>query len=283
MTRLSLYRRAVAVLLVLWLAALGWVLHSRYRADHPATTPYVAGKCTAAGLVGHWKFDEVAGGATPDAGPYGHHGRLALAPRAFAPLRFSPPALVPGPRGNALQFGGKQWVTAANNDCFATGQFTVAAWVWLEEAHGVPTIAAKSAASTDGWWLCTTSLGAQEAERYLDFGIAVGGGRIAHVKSGFQLPLREWHHVVASLDNTRSEAQFFIDGKPYGPKHTGVPKWSVNTSHDFMIGEYDGSARWPWRGKLADVRFYNYVLSADEARALFAPREPTVADGGKNR
>jgi hypothetical protein len=191
MTRLSLYRRAVAVLLVLWLTALGWVLHSRYRADHPATTPYVAGKCTAAGLVGHWKFDEVAGGSTPDAGPYGHHGRLALAPRAFAPLRFSPPALVPGPRGNALQFGGKQWVTVANNDCFATEQFTVAAWVWLEEAHGVPTIAAKSAASTDGWWLCTTSLGAQEAERYLDFGIAVGGGRIAHVKSGFQLPLRE--------------------------------------------------------------------------------------------
>jgi hypothetical protein len=270
------------MLAILWLGALGWVLHSRYRAGHPATTPYVTGKCTTAGLVGHWKFDQIADGSTPDAGPYGHHGRLALAPRAFAPLRFSAPALVAGPQGNALQLGGNQWVTIANNDCFATERFTVAAWVWLEEADGVPTIAAKSAAGTDGWWLCTTSLGAQEAERYLDFGIGLGEDRIAHVKSGYQLPLREWHHVVASLDNTRSEAQFFIDGKPYGPKHSGVPKWPVNTSHDFMIGEYDGSGRWPWRGKLDDVRFYNYVLSEDEARALYAPREPS-ADGGKVR
>lgn len=271
------------MLAVVWLASLAWVLHSRYRADHPATTPYVAGKCTAPGLVGHWKLDEIAKGSTPDAGPHAHHGRLELAPRAFAPLRFSPPALVPGRRGNALQFTGQQWVAAANNDCFATERFTVAAWVWLDEAGGVPTIAAKSAASTDGWWLCTTSLGAQEAERYLDFGIAVGGGRIAHVKSGFQLPLREWHHVVASLDNTRSEAQFFIDGKPYGAKHVDVPKWSVNVSHDFMIGEYDGSGRWPWRGRLDDVRFYNYVLSADEARALYTQHESAFADGGRIR
>jgi hypothetical protein len=278
MSRIKLYRRAVLVLALLWLVGLAMVLHSRYRSNHPSTTPHLTGKCAAPGLVAHWKFDEVTQGLTPDAGPRGNHGRLALAPRAFAPLRFDHPKLVAGQHGKALEFGGRQWVVAANDDCFASEQFTVAAWVWLAEAHGVPTIAAKSDLGVDGWWLCTTSFGAQDYERYLDFGIMTGPERNLHVKSGYQLPLREWHHVVASLDNTRGEAQFFIDGKPYGPKQTGIPKWLVNRNHDLFVAEYDGSARWPWRGKLDDVRFYNFVLSVDEAAAVYSQHPPTRAD-----
>jgi hypothetical protein len=276
MNRTKLYRRAVLVLAVAWLVGLALVLHSRYRSTHPPTTPFISGKCAGPGLVAHWKFDEVAGGLTPDAGPYAHHGKLALAPRALAPLRFDHPKLVPGAHGHALEFGGKHWVSAPNNDCFAAERFTVAAWVWLAEAEGVPTIAAKSTLGQNGWWLCTTSKGAQDDDRFLDFGIAIGAENNMHVPSGYQLPLREWHHVVASLDNTRGEAQFFIDGKPYGAKRTGIPKWLVNRDHDFFVAEYDGSARWPWKGKLDDVRFYNFVLGADEVHALYSQPPTTV-------
>jgi hypothetical protein len=276
MNSTKIYRRAVLVLAIAWLVGLAMVLHSRYRSTHPPSTPYVTGKCAAPGLVAHWKFDEVTNGLTPDAGTYGHHGKLALAPRAFAPLRFDKPKLVAGPQGKALEFSGRQWVTAPNNDCFASEQLTVAAWVWLAEEEGVPTIAAKSTLGQNGWWLCTTSKGAQDDDRFLDFGIAMGVEKNMHVKSGYQLPLREWHHVVASLDNIRGEAQFFIDGKPYGPKQTGIPKWLVNRDHDFFVAEYDGSARWPWKGKLDDVRFYNYVLSADTVAELYAPRALAV-------
>jgi hypothetical protein len=278
MNRIKIYRRTVLVLALLWLVALAMVLHSRYRTTHPPTTSHVAGKCAGPGLVAHWKFDEVIDDMTPDAGPYGHHGKLALAPRAFAPLRFDHPKLVPGLHGQALEFGGKHWIAAGNNDCLASEQFTVAAWVWLAETADVPTIAAKSTWGRDGWWLCTTTKGAQADDRYLDFGIALGEERNMHVESGYQLPLREWHHVVASLDNTRGEAQFFIDGKPYGTKKTGIPRWLVNRDHDLFVAEYDGSARWPWKGKLDDVRFYNFVLSADAVGALYAQRTLAAHD-----
>jgi hypothetical protein len=117
----------------------------------------------------------------------------------------------------------------------------------------------------DGWWLCS----AKQGVRDIDVGIAWGNG-FTHIKSGYQLPLREWHHIAVSMDNLRHEAQFYIDGKIYGAKHKNVPNWLVNWNHDLFLGEYDGSGRWPWFGKLEDVRFYNKVLSNEEAQKIYS-------------
>lgn len=273
MDKAKLYLAAVVVLSILLglsLATAVWSIDRQVKnnVDFPPPTRYAGGKCKGKGLVAHWNFDEVQGDVTPDQGPNGVAGRLEVAARPLAKVRYGTTPQVEGKIGKALEFKGKQWVSGGNNDCFATEQFTVAAWVWLAETASVPTIAAKSSWPSSGWWLCTTTKGIQKADRMLDFGISWGSA-VTHVESGYQLPLREWHHVVASLDNEKHEAFFYVDGKLYGQKHSNVPNWLVNWDRDFLVGEYDGSARWPWVGKLDDVRVYNTVLSESEATALY--------------
>lgn len=219
-------------------------------------------------MVAHWRFDETRGSSTPDDSGAGNDGTFGIPLQPFAEYRFPRAIVAPGRIGNALEFQKRQWVLGENSACFASEQVSVMAWVWLETVSGAPTIAAKSAWPLDGWWLMTTNMPTFGSERYLELGIAWGSGW-GHVKSGYQLPLREWHHVAVTMDNALQEVQFFIDGKPYGEKHTDVHKWLVNYSTNFMVGDYDKSGRWPWHGKIDDVRVYNRVVSAEEVISAF--------------
>ena len=278
--RRTLVRAALAALAVLLIASvvINVALLRRlgaYRYLNAPTSDFVAGKCGSLSLVGHWQFDEsgvndVA--RTPDTSGFSNHARLEMPQRPLSTFRDRLPAHVGGIDGKALEFGGRHWVAAGNNDCFATANFTFSAWIWLESVGNVPTIAGKASWPHNGWWLMTTTAGIQSADRYLDLGIAWPGGQ-THVQSGYRLPLREWHHVVVAVDSERHEVQFFVDGRSVS-RHRDVPTWQVNWDHDLVLGDYDGTTRWPWLGKLDDVRFYNYVLSADEARALYV--QPNV-------
>ena len=273
MTRAKLYPTllvALSVLLVASLAGGALILRALflYQDNHPPSSPFVAGKCKAPALVAHWNFDEVTNAETRDSTPYANHARLEVTRRPLAELRYGLPRHVAGIRGKALELEKHHWVSAENNDCFTTDRFTFAAWVWLEETGNTPTIASKSSWTHDGWWLMTTTKGPQANDRYLDLGISWGSGR-THIESGYQLALREWHHIALTVDNTRGEVRFFIDGKPFGPRHTNVPRWLVNWDQNFVVGDYDGSTRWPWIGKLDDVQFYNYALPDTEAAALY--------------
>jgi hypothetical protein len=240
--------------------------HRHYRSNPPVTSTS-SEKCSVNGLVAHWKFDEIVDGTTPDTGKQHNVGKLKYWLRNQASIIFETPKVIKGMAGNGLEFDGWQWVSGGNSSCYTTEKFTIAVWVWQDRDDvDVPTIMSKSSwQSHDGWWLCSTTPGVRD----LDVGIAWGNG-FTHIKSGYQLPLREWHHITVSMDNTRHEAWFHIDGKPYGEKHVNVPKWLINWNHDLFLGEYDGSGRWPWFGKLDDVRFYNKVLSNDEVQAIYS-------------
>jgi hypothetical protein len=235
----------------------------------PSQTPFVAGKCKASTLVGHWNFDHLSqdGRVAADSSGHANDARLERADRLFASLRFGPPTTVEGVAGRAIKLSGRQWLGAGNNDCFTAERFTLALWMWLDDVGTVPTVVSKSSWPHNGWWLMTTTRGFQPADRYLDLGLLWPGGS-AHVHSGYQIPLREWHHVVVTVDNERREVQFFVDGKPL-PRHTDVPRWQVNWDQELVIGDYDGSARWPWVGRVDDVRFYNHVLGEVDAMALY--------------
>lgn len=253
-----------------------FVLQSAYSqyTNSPPSTSLTSETCSANGLVAHWKFDEVVDGSTPDSS--GHHfiGKYKYWFRDQTRLLFGTPQVIQGMDGNGLEFKGRQWISAGNHGCFTTEIFTISVWVWQDRDDVVvPTIMSKSAwPSYDGWWLCSTTPGL----RNIDVGIAWGNGH-THIKSGYQLPLREWHHIAVSMDNIKHEARFHIDGKPYGKIHKKVPSWLVNWNHDLFLGEYDGSGRWPWYGKLDDVRFYNKVLSDQDIKTIFLSR-----NNGKN-
>ena len=236
----------------------------------PARADFVAGRCSAPSLVGHWRFEDspsAGGQVASDESGYSNHARLEVAKRPLARLRYSPPAQVPGVDGRAVEVSGRQWLGAGNNDCFTAERFTVAVWIWLDEVGNVPTNVGKSAWPHNGWWLMTTTRGIQAEDRYLDLGLAWPGGT-THVKSGYQVPLRQWHHVVVTVDNQQRQVQFFVDGKLVS-RHADVPRWQINWDHELVIGDYDGSARWPWLGKIDDLRFYTHVLTEEECRALY--------------
>jgi hypothetical protein len=224
-------------------------------------------KCTVNGLVAHWKLDEVANGTTPDSSEHKNVGRFKYWFRDGLRSILGAPKVVQGADGNGLEFKGRQWVSGGNNSCFSTETFTISAWVWQDrDDKEIPTIMGKSSwPYYDGWWLCSTTQGLRD----IDVGIAWGNG-FTHVKSGYRLPLKEWHHIAVSMDNVNHEAQFYIDGKAFGEIHRNVANWLVNWNHDLFLGEYDGSGRWPWFGKLDDVRFYNKVLSVEEAQAIYS-------------
>jgi hypothetical protein len=250
-------------------------LLNEHRDAFPPISQFIMDKkCEPGRLVGHWPFEALVTRAdhavTPDESGYSNHARVNVAQRPLSRVLYGLPAQTDGKDGKAIRLHGKHWLSAGNNHCFTGEQFTVAAWVWLEKTGLVPTIVSKSTLPHNGWFLVTTSKPEQRHDRYLELAMLWPGG-FMHVESGYQLPLQEWHHVVVTADNVAGEVQFYIDGKPR-PKHQGLPKWQTNWDHDFIIGDYDGSGRWPWIGRLDDVRFYNYVLSDAESTGLYSHR-----------
>jgi len=50
----------------------------------------------------------------------------------------------------------------------------------------------------------------------------------------------------------------------------------VNWNHDLFIGDYDGSGRWPWDGKLDEARYYNKILSKEDIYRIYSEENKTL-------
>lgn len=255
----------------------GWRTTSRafvdYRSENPPSVTPTPGPCARTGLVAHWSLDAEEKGAFGDDSGLGNALVIEGAFAPFAAQRFGALAHVDGRRGRAVALALHHWLVGPNSACFASDTVSVAAWVYLEDAAHVPTIVAKSAWPTDGWWLLTTSIDPLGSDRRLQLGIGLGNG-IAHIDADYTFPLREWHHVAFSIDNAAREVRFFIDGAPHGAVHRDVPRWLVNWSHPIVVGDYDGTGRWPWHGRIDDVRVYNRVMADAEVKAAFEGQAP---------
>lgn len=253
-----------------------------YKAQHPLTTLPTGSTDVSDGLVAHMEFEVTSSNSTPNSSIHSDDGEFKSFMVNASKFLYGAPKLIDGAHGNGLEFSGKQWISAGNKNCFNTDNFTLAVWVWQETDDGVfvPTIMSKSAwPKYNGWWLCTTTEGS-EVGGQRDVNLAVSWGNdFKHIKSGYQLPLKEWHHIAVTMDNQAHEVQFYIDGEPYGEKHTDVPEWLINWNHDLFIGDYDGSGRWAWIGKLDDVRFYKGVLPPQQIATIHS--EASIIKEGK--
>lgn len=245
-------------------------------------------KQDSAGLVFHWPMDEVDGNKVADISGHrvdGVLGSLFDNHRLFfkipARLRaFALPRSSQGAIGKSLEFNGRNWVQAGNTRCYTTDRFTIAAWIWkkkgrpaVEGEWNVPTVAAKSDWPGNGWWLCT-----QPNTQFLDMAISTGPTR-KHIHSEWEIPPEEWHHVLVTMDNPKHEIRFFIDGKQFGKTHIDVPTWETNWDQNLFVGDYDGTGRWPWLGRIDEFYFWNKVLTEGEIAAHFAGDAPARAGG----
>lgn len=227
------------------------------------------------GLVSHWDFEKLNNLGINDKSGNDNHGKVKspfisqYASKIFNRLfnvnyNWASPKIVKGIIGNAIELNGKQWISGGNIKRYNTNTFTISTWVWREnDEEPTPTIIAKSSWPFDGWWLCT-----KPSTRYIDMGIAWGESLI-HIESGYELPLKEWHHIAVTMNNKDHEIQFFIDGLPYGEIHKNIHEWLINWNHDLFIGDYDGSGRWPWIGKIDDTYYFDRLLSDKEIFTIY--------------
>ncbi len=266
-------RLLAAFLLAALVGALfGWRRTSRqfvdYRTENAPSVELAEARCPASGLIAHWPLDAEEGGFFRDRSGLGHD----LAPRtSFAPLaalRFGPVRVEAGRSGHGVSLRRHQWLVGPNSRCFVTPTLSVAAWVCLTAAVDVPTIVGKSTWPSDGFWLLATSSPPLDSSRRLQLGLASEDG-VTHVDADYMLPLGQWHHVAVSLDAAAREVRFYIDGVQRGDVHRDVPAWRVNTTHPFVVGDYDDTGRWPWSGGIDDVRVWNTVASPAEIASAF--------------
>ena len=75
--------------------------------------------------------------------------------------------------------------------------------------------------------------------------------------------------MAFSFDNEAHEVRFYVDGVPRGDVHRDVPTMRVNLTHPLVIGDDDGSGRWPWEGRLDDVRVWNRIVDDGEVKRAF--------------
>jgi hypothetical protein len=95
-----------------------------------------------------------------------------------------------------------------------------------------------------------------------------GEVRLVEGRAGKAIALSGRRWVAAGNDDCFACPQIGR-GHPFGPVHTSVPAWLTNSDHDLLVGEYDGSCRWPWVGKIDDLRIDNRTLGAEEVLALY--------------
>jgi len=232
------------------------------------------------GLVAHWDFEGINQAIIKDKSGNNNHGSLKkivyyhypekiISTLFFTKIPFKTAKMVEGLNGNTIHINSKQWVSGGNIKAYNTNTFTIALWIWKDDSkHRTPTIMAKSSWPYDGWWLCT-----KPNTRFIDMGIAWGSSN-KHIESGYELPINEWHHIAVTMDNVAHKIQFFIDGLSFGKPHENVPAWLINWNHDLFLGDYDGSGRWHWYGKLSDARYFDRILSSEEIFKIHQTNNP---------
>jgi hypothetical protein len=166
-----------------------------------------------------------------------------------------------GYAGEALQFdGASQLVRIVDNGVFQAPEFTIAAWIKIEDAGFDQVAFAKpyGTGTDDSWgitaWMTMTCLETTVAAGDQD---ACGGGG---------LPVDTWFHVAGTFDGI--EKVLYVDGVRLGQNPSNEPV--VFDGHDVLIGgdENGGNPAYMWHGRVDELRIYDRALSGTEILAL---------------
>ena len=207
-----------------------------------------AAKMVVCELVGHWRLDEgdYSANKYEDQSGYGRDVVVNGA-AVFA-------------NGADDSDGGSINLTSANgtgtigrwNPLEATGEFSIACWVYWKGGSNTSIIIDKS----DSW----------DADQMMwTWGINPGTNRINFVaadSTDFQTSIVEgvfgknqWHHLIVTYDGTTKAAQLYIDMKLV---NSGIVNFGRKVDSMMHFG-VDASGRY-FNGRLDDMRIYNCVL-----------------------
>ena len=207
------------------------------------------------GLVGWWKFDEMAGTIAYDSSGNGNDGTFV-----------GDPQWVAGKIGGALEFDGNGDYV----DCGAILAFnintniTVACWIKVRQLDkSWQAIVTKG---DDSW-----RVHRHNSSNNLGWGTTGPSSR--NTRGSVNVNDGQWHHVAGVYDGTQKH--LYMDGNlDVSENSTGNIN---NSSYNVNIGENAEATGRYWDGLIDDVRVYNRVLTQEEIQQIMIGIPPGTA------
>lgn len=212
----------------------------------------------AAGLnpapVAHWTLDERRGSTARDTSGNGNDGTLT-----------NNPGWTTGKNGASVNFDGVDDhiaipVTSSTN--IQGNEVSLSAWIYatsLNEASAqrIVSMPKNHSVGTERYALLLNSSN-DELEFWI--GLSVDG----HIGVNYSSYLNGWHHVTGVYSN--DVMRIYIDGVLVaGPtNHAGTGSLTAWVDGDLEIGRYNTSYGQYFKGKIDDVRIYNYARSQSQ-------------------
>jgi hypothetical protein len=229
-------------------------------------TALLSASAAQAVLIGHWKFDEVNAGVTPDSSGFGNDGTLIGAIEQ-----------VPGVIDGALQFpGGSARVEIGDVlpfDAMFT-EFSVALWVKRVDVEYPTTfLIGKMGLGGNRGWQVSAPRGGGLGFEYFDSPSGTGySTTISHDL------IDDFTHV-AVVFKTNDFVDIFINGSLVVHDTTGVSSvLNGAVARPLMIGNRGDLQGESFQGGIDDVRIYDHALTEEEVAQL-AMLPDTDGDG----
>jgi hypothetical protein len=220
----------------------------------PVGPPSAAMPLSYSGLVGYWRFDEVAGTVAADSSPARNTGDLQggamWAGGGFPQARFANPGslLLDGVDGRV--------VLRARGLPAAEAPKTISLWL----SYVIPPTGAAQVLSLGGSGGCGIQLGIREGR------LGVSSGATSLV--GVTAPRSRWHHVVYTYDGTNH--RIILDGLISPSSSAAAPRCAITEA----VAGSAPDGREAFLGSLDDLRIYDRVLTDAEIAVLAQGEEP---------
>lgn len=224
-------------------------------ASETATTPGGNFPPGTPGLVGpsYYPFSEGSGTTTEDQGENDaddHDGTLV-----------GPPQWTTGHPDPGLHFDGNDFVDTGAPVLDTTGNYSVAAWVKLDDLNGFQTAVSQDGERTSAFFLQYSG-----ADRRLAFSF-VGTRALAPTEP----EVGKWYHMVGVRDAASGELKLYLDGDLVDTKSACL---GDESSGNTVVGrgKFGGPTDF-WKGDLDQVHLYDRTLSDDDVADLYASGE----------
>lgn len=217
-----------------------------------ATGVKLSGPCP----IGHWSLENDLN----DSGLYGVNGTAVGAPTLTANQRGEANAAYTISSGNYINLTNDVWETPFSAD--HPNAFSVSAWIrpsGYASGEAMPVVAQAYSTSmyvglkSDG----RLQLRMDDSDK--------------NASASTAIPLNEWHHVIVTYQTANSrEVVYYLDGE-YDGTHVNSDG-TTSPDDNLYIGRQNRSGAgsdMEFKGAISDVRIFNKVLSADEARYLY--------------
>lgn len=215
-------------------------------------------------LVSWWRLDETAGTTATDSAA-SYNGLYTSGLSAAS-------ASTSGPIASGITFYGddahKIEVTSSVSDFWDSKDFTISAWINLQELTGYGRII-----EIPDYLNLSTSFNGQELLLVAPAWDATGVW-FSNTSDSIVVPVNQWAHVAVSYSysDTGQTPTFYINGQNASLSTSVSPAGSFTSpsATKLTIGNVTDSLTQALNGHLDDVRFYNFSLDATQIAELYA-------------